>query len=64
MGFDYEPWHYSYAPVSKKILNKLIESGLKQIIQKENINGAEYFNDEFLTKYINQNILDINPDLK
>jgi len=64
MGFDYEPWHYSYAPISKKILNKLIESGLKQIIQKEKINGVEYFNDEFIIKYINQNILDINPDLK
>ncbi|MGY8946470.1 MAG: M15 family metallopeptidase [Flavobacteriales bacterium] len=64
MGFDYEPWHYSYAPISKKILKKLLKSGLKQIIQKESINGVEYFNDKFIIKYINENILDINPDLK
>jgi len=63
-GFDYEPWHYSYAPVSIKILDILINSEIKKIIEKENINGAEYFNDEFISKYINENILDINPALK
>ena len=63
-GFEHEPWHYSYAPISKKILNTLIKSGLKKIIKKENINGAEYFNDVFISKYISENILDINPDLK
>tara|TARA_B100001146_G_scaffold218352_1_gene223999 strand:- start:389 stop:1114 length:726 start_codon:yes stop_codon:yes gene_type:complete len=63
-GFDHEPWHYSYAPISKKILKILIESDLKQIIKKEDINGSEYFNDEFINKYVNENILDINPDLK
>ena len=53
-----------YAPISKKILKILIESDLKQIIKKEDINGFEYFNDEFINKYVNENILDINPDLK
>ncbi len=37
---------------------------VKKIIEKESINGAEYFNDEFISKYINENILDINPALK
>ena len=63
-GFDYEPWHYSYAPVSIKILDILMNSEIKKIIEKESINGAEYFNDEFISKYINENILDINPALK
>ncbi len=63
-GFDYEPWHYSYAPVSIKILDILMNSEIKKIIEKESINGAEYFNDKFISKYINENILDINPALK
>ena len=63
-GFDYEPWHYSYAPVSIKILDILMNSEIKKIIEKESINGVEYFNDEFISKYINENILDINPALK
>lgn len=63
-GFEYEPWHYSYLPVSKKYLSKFLEIDIVDIISKVDIHGKELFNGEFITNYINNNILEINPDLK
>ena len=62
-GFKYEPWHFSYAPVSKQMLQEYKKLNLKTIIEEENILGNEYFSEEFIQKYRNQNILDINPEL-
>ena len=62
-GFKYEPWHFSYAPVSKPMLQEYKKLDLKAIFKEENILGNEYFSEEFIQKYRNQNILDINPDL-
>ena len=31
-GFEYEPWHYSYLPVSKKYLSKFSSSSTSTII--------------------------------
>ncbi len=63
-GFEYEPWHYSYAPVSKKMLSLFLKSDLKKVIKKEEIKGSEYFTDNFIEKYKKEYILDINKDLK
>ena len=63
-GFEHEPWHYSYAPVSKKMLALFLKSDLKKLIKKDEINGSEHFTEEFIEKYKNENILDINPNLK
>ncbi len=63
-GFEYEPWHYSYAPVSKKMLSLFLKSDLKKVIKKEEIKGSEYFTDDFIEKYKKEYILDINKDLK
>jgi len=63
-GFEYEPWHYSYLPVSKKYLSKFLEIDIVDVISKVDIHGKELFNGEFITNYINNNILEINPDLK
>ncbi len=62
-GFKYEPWHFSYAPVSKPMLQEYKKLNLKAILKEENILGNEYFSEEFIQKYRNQNILDINPEL-
>ena len=62
-GFKYEPWHYSYAPISKQMLKEYKKLPIKTILLEEKLTGAEYFTDEVITAYISNNILDINPDL-
>ncbi len=62
-GFKYEPWHFSYKPISKPMLQEYKNLNLIKIFQEENILGNEYFTSEFIQKYRNQNILDINPEL-
>ena len=63
-GFKYEPWHYSYGPLSKKFLKKSIEINFKKILNEKNILGSEYMNDEFFVSYKNNFMLGINPKLK
>lgn len=62
-GFKYEPWHFSYAPISKSMLQEYKKLDLKKVFQEENILGNEYFTNEFLNQYRNEQILDINPEL-
>ena len=63
-GFEYEPWHYSYKPSSIKYYNALIDADLKKIINNPDLKGHHYFTESFINKYISENIMDINPDLK
>ena len=62
-GFKYEPWHYTYKPLSKQYLDDYQKLNLIDILKKEKIIGNEYFTKEFIQNYINGNILDINPKL-
>lgn len=62
-GFKYEPWHFSYAPVSVPMLQAYKHLDVQQILLEEKIIGAEYFTPAFITKYRSENILDINPEL-
>jgi LAS superfamily LD-carboxypeptidase LdcB len=62
-GFKYEPWHFSYVPISKPMLRDYKKLDLKQIMLEEKIKGAEHFTDAFIKKYRAENILDINPEL-
>ena len=63
-GFEYEPWHYSYLPESKRYLKSFLKIDIVEIISKVDIQGKELFNEKFISDYINNNILEINPDLK
>ena len=64
-GFKYEPWHFSYAPVSIPMLKAYIEQiNVKEMLAQEKILGNEYFTADFISKYFNENIMDINPSLK
>lgn len=62
-GFKYEPWHFSYAAVSKPMLQAYKKLDVQQILLEEKIKGAEYFTEAFIEKYRTENILDINPEL-
>ncbi len=62
-GFKYEPWHFSYAPVSKPMLQEYKKLDIITILNEENVMGNDYFSEEFILKYKRENILDINPNL-
>ena len=62
-GFYYEPWHWSYAPVSIPMLEAYKKLDIRAILEEEDIAGSEHFTDAFITRYRKQNILDINPAL-
>ncbi|SFW68403.1 M15 family metallopeptidase [Cellulophaga fucicola] len=62
-GFKYEPWHYSYAPISKPMLEQFRGKNIMRLIQEQELLGSEHFTAGFLRSYIVNNILDINPDL-
>ena len=61
-GFYYEPWHYSYAPLSIPMLRAYRERiNVKKMLREESILGNEHFSDTFIEKYIKEHILGINP---
>ncbi len=62
-GFKYEPWHYTYAPLSIPMLKAYKNIDIHQELQQSNVLGSQYFSEEFIKKYIFENILDINPSL-
>lgn len=62
-GFKYEPWHYSYAPLSIPMLKQFRQKNILKLLSEETFEGSENFNRAFLKNYIHDNILDINPDL-
>jgi len=63
-GFKYEPWHFSYKPISDKMLAEYKKLDVKSILQKNKLMGSESFTEAFIEKYRTENILDINPELK
>lgn len=62
-GFKYEPWHYSYAPLSKPMLKQFRKINIMKFLKHENFIGSEHFSTGFIKTYIKENILDINPYL-
>ncbi len=62
-GFHYEPWHVSYAPVSVPMLQVYKKLDVKAILSEEQVKGSDHFTEEFIQRYRNENILDINPKL-
>lgn len=62
-GFKYEPWHYSYAPLSRPMLEAFRSKNILSLLANEDFLGSEHFTTGFLRNYIQDNILDINPEL-
>lgn len=64
-GFFYEPWHYSYTPLSKEFLKTYREEGLIYTIKQDStLEGKEFISPEFIERYYCENVLGINPLLK
>jgi LAS superfamily LD-carboxypeptidase LdcB len=62
-GFKYEPWHYSYAPLSIPMLTEFRSKNLLSILEKEQFEGSSHFTTGFVKNYVRDNILDINTAL-
>ncbi|PIF00322.1 MAG: D-alanyl-D-alanine carboxypeptidase [Maribacter sp.] len=62
-GFKYEPWHYSYAPISIPMLTAYRRLNILQLLREENFYGSEHFTTGFIKNYVRNNILDINTAL-
>ena len=62
-GFKYEPWHYSYAPLSKPMLEQFRGINIFRQLIREEFEGSEHFTTGFLKTYIQNNILGINKEL-
>ncbi|MEN8768151.1 MAG: M15 family metallopeptidase [Candidatus Arcticimaribacter sp.] len=63
-GFFYEPWHYSYTPLSKEFLQLYRTQQLISTIKKDStLLGNEFITAEFLNDYYRDNVLGINPKL-
>ena len=64
-GFKFEPWHYSYKPLSAIFLRRFIEGNLLfKITQDSSLLGRQFIHDSFLESYLKENILDVSIDLK
>ena len=62
-GFAYEPWHWSYAPLSIPMLQQYLTMNWKQHIVSPDLTGADALTSDFLERYRKEWILGINPDL-
>ncbi len=62
-GFKYEPWHYSFAPLSIPMLKAFRSKNIMLILEQETFLGSEHFTNGFIKNYIQNNILDINKEL-
>jgi len=47
-GFEYEPWHYSYKPLSKPMLKAYLKLDIKEILFEEQLLGKEYLSTKFI----------------
>ena len=62
-GFKYEPWHYSFAPLSKPMLKSYMELDYKTMIVSEDLKGGHLLDHEFLENYIQSHVMGIDPSL-
>lgn len=63
-GFEYEPWHYSYAPLAKPMLKDYLKLNIKEELLGAGLLGAASFTSDFIDQYIAKNIKGIHPFLQ
>lgn len=64
-GFKYEPWHFSYVPLSRKHYKDYLENiNLKEFLRSQRILGMDDITDERLDRYLLEHVQGINPTLK
>jgi len=64
-GFKYEPWHYSYAPLSQKLLKEYLpETEFLLFLRNQEIMGMEEISDNRLLRYYQEHIKGVHPSLR
>jgi len=62
-GFQYEPWHYSYAPLAKPLLKEMLHIDYQKLWQPHKIIGKERMTESFMKKYLVDYLLGVNRSL-
>lgn len=63
-GFEYEPWHYSYVPLSRKRINNYpTAQNLLTFLRANDIIGMDQISDERILRYYKEHIYGVNPVL-
>lgn len=62
-GFKFEPWHYSYKPLSYDFLQWYLDNDIAKLVREEKFEGSEHLSDGFMSSYITNHLMDINPEL-
>ena len=60
-GFKYEPWHYSYAPLSVTMLRQFLELDHEELIFTGDLKGEESLDNQFFKSYIETHVMGIDP---
>jgi LAS superfamily LD-carboxypeptidase LdcB len=64
-GFKYEPWHYSYVPLSRKRYQDYLKNiDLVSFLRSEDIMGMDKISEERIHRYLEEHIKGINSKLK
>ena len=63
-GFKHEPWHYSFKPISKNILDELLKVNFIRLLKENKVLGSEYFTIDFIRFYEENFLLGVSADLK
>ncbi len=62
-GYNYEPWHWSYAPLAVPFTEQFMKIDLRQYINVPQMEGREVFTVSFVEQFKQEWGLGINPDL-
>jgi len=62
-GFNYEPWHYSYKPLSQIYLRDFLKLDKQRFFENVNIQGEDNLDQNCLMSYFETHLLGINPKL-
>lgn len=63
-GFNYEPWHYSYAPISIPMLKSYLDINFNEVLITSGLEGKEHLSPDFFLNYIEEHVLGVNHILK
>ncbi len=64
LGFHYEPWHFTYLPLSKIKIQNLSALPVYQLLLKKDIRGIHLINQIYFESYIQKYLFGISDKIK